>query len=51
MKFFRTTFTEFGERLREFAPNILAMLLILLAGTLVAGGSGSPWASRCPASG
>jgi hypothetical protein len=34
----RTTFTEFGERLREFAPNILAMLLILLAGTLVAGG-------------
>jgi hypothetical protein len=33
----RTTLVEFGERLREFAPNILAMLAILVVGTLVAG--------------
>jgi len=33
----RTTLGEFGERLRAFAPNLLAMLLLLLVGTLAAG--------------
>jgi hypothetical protein len=33
----RKTLTGFGERLVAFGPNILAMLVILLAGVLVAG--------------
>lgn len=34
----RKTLTGFGERMAAFGPNILAMLVILLAGILVAGG-------------
>jgi hypothetical protein len=34
---FRTTLVEFGDRVRGFAPNILAMLAILLVGVLAAG--------------
>jgi hypothetical protein len=33
----RTTFVEFGARLRAFAPNLIAMLVLLLAGLLLAG--------------
>jgi hypothetical protein len=33
----RTTFGEFGARLQAFAPNLLAMVVVLLAGVLVAG--------------
>lgn len=33
----RTTLGEFGARLQAFAPNLLAMLVILLAGAVVAG--------------
>jgi len=33
----QTTFDELGARLQAFAPNLLAMLLLLAAGTLVAG--------------
>ena len=33
----RTTLGEFGARLQAFAPNLLAMLVILLTGALVAG--------------
>ena len=33
----RTTLVEFGDRVRGFAPNILAMLVVLLVGTLAAG--------------
>jgi hypothetical protein len=33
----RKTLTGFGERLAAFGPNVLAMLVILLAGALVAG--------------
>jgi hypothetical protein len=33
----RTTFVEFGARLRAFAPNLIAMLVLLLAGMLLAG--------------
>lgn len=33
----RTTLGEFGARLQAFAPNLLAMLVILMAGTVVAG--------------
>jgi carbon starvation protein CstA len=32
-----TTLGEFGERLRAFAPNLLAMLLLLLVGAVAAG--------------
>jgi len=34
----RETLTGFGERLAAFGPNLLAMLVILLAGVLLAGG-------------
>jgi hypothetical protein len=33
----RATFGEFGARLQAFAPNLLAMVVVLLAGVLVAG--------------
>lgn len=33
----RATFGEFGARLQAFAPNLLAMLLLLLTGLVVAG--------------
>jgi hypothetical protein len=33
----RTTLGEFGERLQAFAPNLLAMLMLLLVGALLAG--------------
>ena len=33
----RTTLVEFGDRVRGFAPNVLAMLVVLLVGTLAAG--------------
>jgi len=33
----RTTFVEFGARLRAFAPNLIAMVVLLLAGLLLAG--------------
>jgi hypothetical protein len=33
----RTTFGEFGARLQAFAPNLLAMLVLLVAGALAAG--------------
>jgi hypothetical protein len=33
----RTTFVELGSRLRAFAPNLLAMLLLLVAGVILAG--------------
>ena len=33
----RTTLGEFGTRLQSFAPNLLAMLVLLLVGALVAG--------------
>ena len=33
----RTTFEQLGSRLQSFAPNFLAMLLLLLIGTLLAG--------------
>ncbi|HEX9189668.1 MAG TPA: hypothetical protein VGB87_21515 [Vicinamibacteria bacterium] len=33
----RTTFGEFGARVQAFAPNLLAMLLLLVAGALLAG--------------
>jgi hypothetical protein len=33
----RTTFGEFGARLQAFAPNLLAMLLLLVTGALLAG--------------
>lgn len=33
----RTTFVEFGARLRAFAPNLIAMLVLLLGGMLLAG--------------
>jgi hypothetical protein len=33
----RTTFVEFGARLQAFAPNLVAMLLLLLAGFVLAG--------------
>ncbi len=33
----RTTLVQFLERVRSFAPNVLAMLAVLLAGALVAG--------------
>jgi hypothetical protein len=33
----QTTFIEFGARLRAFAPNLIAMLVLLLAGVLLAG--------------
>ncbi len=36
----RTTFDELGSRLRAFAPNLLAMVLLLATGALVA------WATR-----
>lgn len=32
-----TTFEELGERLQAFAPNLLAMLLLLLTGAVLAG--------------
>jgi len=34
----RETLTGFGERLAAFGPNLIAMLVILLAGIVVAGG-------------
>ena len=34
---FRTTFGEFGARLQAFAPNLLAMLMLLLTGAVAAG--------------
>jgi Mechanosensitive ion channel, conserved TM helix len=33
----RTTLVEFGERFQAFAPNLLAMLVLLVLGLLVAG--------------
>lgn len=33
----RTTFEQLGSRLQSFAPNLLAMLLLLLIGAVVAG--------------
>jgi len=33
----RTTFGEFGARLQAFAPNLLAMLVLLVTGAVVAG--------------
>lgn len=33
----RTSFGEFGARLHAFAPNIVAMVVVLLAGVLLAG--------------
>jgi hypothetical protein len=33
----RTTLGEFGSRLQAFAPNLLAMLVLLVAGAVVAG--------------
>ncbi len=33
----RTTFGEFGARVQAFAPNLLAMLVLLVAGVVVAG--------------
>jgi hypothetical protein len=33
----RTTLVEFGDRVRGFAPNVLAMLVVLLVGALAAG--------------
>ena len=33
----RTTLGAFGARLQAFAPNLLAMLVLLLAGAVVAG--------------